>query len=260
MTSAVRVAFVLVLYSFGAIVASGCSEAPRIEVSVSALVAPGGEAARRYVLIPGNEGVKPDDLQFREFAGYVERAMLLQGFEKAATPESAELFLVAAYSIGDPQTHTYSYAVPHWGQTGIASSTTYGTANTHGTLNTYGNYGTYSGTTSYSGTTYYQPTYGVTGYSTQIGQYTTFTRILWLVGFDAASARAGTEPKELWRVSAVSIGSSGDLRHIFPYLVAAARPYLGKPTDRAVDVSFSENDARVLEIRSSPTPSVQSQN
>lgn len=248
----------LVLFGFAFL--CGCVAPIRYEASVSALAAPGAEAARRYVLLPGNEGVKPEDLQFQEYAEYVHRAMSLQGFEKAASEQDAQLFVVAAYGIGDPQQHTYTYSVPHWGQTGISSATTYGTANTYGTVNNYGNYGTYSGTTSYSGTTYYQPTYGITGYSSGIGQYVTYTRTLGLVAFDAASTRAGSEPKELWRVSVVSTGSSSDLRLIFPYLVTAAQPYVGKATaGKAVDVSFGESDARVAQIRGEATEQAQPQ-
>lgn len=259
MISRIRTALALFLVGLGAILVSGCGVSPRYEVAVSALVAPGGDAIRHYVLVPGNQGVNLDDLQFKEFAEYINRAMELQGYAKAAPPESADLIVVAVYSISDPQTQTYTYAIPHWGQTGIATSTTYGTANTYGTLNTYGNYGRYSGTTSYSGTTYYQPTYGITGFSTGIGQYTTYTRMLMLVGFDAAPIRTGGDQKELWRVSATSTGASGDLRLIFPYLVAAARPYIGKPTDRAITVLFSENDTRVTEIRPVSTPTEQAQ-
>ncbi len=252
MSTIIRVALTVFLIGFQAIFVAGCETSPRLEVSVSSLVAPGGDAFRQYALVPGNEGVKADDLQFREFAEFIERAMKLQGFIKASAPESADLLVVAAYSVGDPQTRTYTYTVPHWGQTGVSSSTTHGTAITQGTLNTSGNSGTYSGTTSYSGTTYYQPTYGITGYSSGVGQYTTVTRVLALAGFDADSIRSGGDPKELWRVSAVSIGSTRDLRLVFPYLITAARPYIGKATDQAVTVSFSKNDPRVAEVRSTP--------
>lgn len=247
----------LFLVLFGFVSLFGCAAPVQYVASVSALVAPGAEMARRYVLLPGNEGVKPEDLQFQEYAEYVHRAMALQGFEKAASEQDAQLFVVAAYGIGNPQQHTYTYSIPHWGQTGISSATTYGTANTYGTVN---NYGTYSGTTSYSGTTYYQPTYGVTGYSTGAGQYVTYTRMLGLVAFDAASTRAGSEPKELWRVSVVSTGRSGDLRLIFPFLVTAAQPYMGKATaGKAVDVSFGESDVRVAQIRGEVTVPAQPQ-
>lgn len=216
----------------------GCATRPRFHVSVSALAASEADSARRYVLLPGNKDVKLQDLQFQEYATYLRRALDWQGFSEANDDQDADVVIVALYSISDPQEHTYTYAIPHWGQTGYQSATTYGT------LYKYGNYGTYSGTT------YYQPSYGITGYSAGVGTYVTYTRTLGLVGFDAQSIRAGEEPKELWRVFAVSVGSSSDLRMIFPYLVAAARPYIGKATEgRAVEFTFKEDDERVAEVR-----------
>lgn len=216
----------------------GCANRPRYHVSVSALAASEADSARRYVLLPGNKDVKPQDLQFQEYATYLRRVLDWQGFSEVSDDRDADVVIVALYSIGEPQEHTYTYAIPHWGQTGYRSATTYGT------LYTYGNYG------SYSGTTYYQPSYGITGYSTGVGSYVSYTRTLGLLGFDAKSVRAGEEPKELWRVFAVSAGSSSDLRMIFPYLIAAARPYVGKATEgRAVEFTFKEDDERVAEIR-----------
>lgn len=220
----------------------GCASRPRVHVSVSALAASEADSARRYVLLPGNKDVKPQDLQFQEFATYLRRALDSQGFSEVEDVRDADVVIAALYSIGDPQQHTYTYAIPHWGQTGYRSATTYGT------LYRYGSYGTYSGTT------YFQPSYGITGYSTGVGTYVTFTRAMGLVGFDAESLRAGDEPKELWRVFAVSVGSSSDLRMIFPYLVAAARPYIGKATEgRAVEFTFKESDERVIDIRTAVT-------
>ncbi len=238
----------------GLLLVSGCGKF-KYNTTVSALVAPGGELKRSYFLFPGNAGTTADDLQFREFAAYLDRAMTLQGFKRAANAESAELLVVTTYAISDPQSRVETYSVRHWGQTGVASATTVGTASSFGTLATHGNTGTYSGTTSYSGTTTYQPTYGVTGYSTEVRQYTTYTRVLELVAFDTASIRAGASPKEMWRVSAVSTGIGSDLREFIPYMVAAARPYIGGRTDQAILISIPFGDERVAEILP-PSPSI----
>ncbi|MHC4295036.1 MAG: hypothetical protein ACYSTL_05570, partial [Planctomycetota bacterium] len=141
-------------------------------------------------------------------------------------------------AISEPKEHPYSYSVPHFGQTGISSSSTYGT------LQSFGNYGTYSGTTTY------QPTYGITGYSNHVGTYVTYTRRFNLVACDLDIYRREEKVKELWRVLAVSTGSSGDLRRVFPILVAAAQPYLGENTDRKfVKVKLKEHDDEVVQIR-----------
>lgn len=216
----------------------GCARHPNFHVSVSALAAPRAESARRYVLIPGNEDVQPQDLQFQEYAGYIRNVLDMQGFSQVEDPKNAEIIIVLAYSIGDPQQQSYTYSIPQWGQTGYSSATTYGT------LYTSGNYG------SYTGQTYFQPTYGITGYSTGVGTVVTYTRAMALVAYDAGSLSQDNKPTEVWRVSAASTGRSGDLRLVFPYLVAGARPYIGRATQgRAVNLVFKYNDKRVLEVQ-----------
>lgn len=221
---------------------TGCATT-QCTVSVDALVAQDGSTARCYWLVPGNENTEADDLQFQEYAAYLHGALASQGFQIAASLEAADLAVIAVYGISEPDAQTFTYALPQWGQTGVGSSTTYGS------FNTYGNTG------SYSATTYYQPTYGITGYTTGVGRRVVYTRILALAGVDANSVRQGGDAKELWRVSAVSVGSSGDLRHLFPYLVAAAKPHIGKATPAgAVEVHFSENSPEVVEVRGALAP------
>ena len=152
----------------------------KFRAAVNALAAPDALEQRRYVLISGAEDISEQDLEFQEFAEYIEIALGRQGFQPISDPEQADAVIVLGYSVGDPETHLYTYSIPHWGQTGYSSATTYGSASTTGSASSYGGYTNYQGTTNYNGTTYYQPRYGITGYSTGIGEYTTFTRELHL--------------------------------------------------------------------------------
>src|SRR5690606_30199649 len=122
----------------------------------------------------GNQGVEEGDLQFQEFASYVDRVMAERGFVKVGSFDSADIAVFFSYAIGDPQTHQYTYSVPVWGKTGTASSTT------RGTVSTYGNSSTYSGTTTHS------PSYGVVGSATHLGTYTNHSRFLVLDAYDIA--------------------------------------------------------------------------
>lgn len=168
----------------------GCASEPQYYVSVTAWAGPDAESAKRYVLIPGGE-IRADDLQYLEYAGYLDRALQSQGFEKASGTENAEVIVSVIYSIEEPQRHAYTYSVP-----------------------------------------------------------TFFTRTLGLLAMEPPNMQPGMRPSELWRLTAVSSGYSGDLRSVFPYLVAAARPYLGKGTPaEAVDVTLVENDPTVNEVR-----------
>lgn len=227
------------------LVGCGRSGPPRFVVRVDALATPEAAEARRYVLRPGMEAVSERDLQFREYAEYLNRALQAEGFEQVASIKDADVVVFVAYEIGGPEEHTYSYSVPHFGQTGVSSSRTYGSVQSFGS-----GYGTYSATTTY------QPEYGITGYSSHIGTYTTFTRWLQVSAYRLSVKTEAEEPEEVWRLSAISTGSSGDLRRVFPILVTAAQPYLGKSTQKkAVDVALYESDEAVVAIREGVSPS-----
>lgn len=155
---------IIILFFFMIAVLSGCATVRpqrQYHVEVDSLAAPTAREKHTYLLLPGNEGITWDDLQFQEYALYVMRVLNSQGFISADKAEDADVAIVLSYGIGDPKTRQYSYALPVWGETGVSSSHTYGTATA------YGNSAYYSGTTTYT------PTYGVTGYATQLGSVTT---------------------------------------------------------------------------------------
>ncbi len=211
---------------------------PRFVVAVDALGALGASSGSTYVIFPGAEGVLPGDLQFREFASYVDRALRRSGFMPASDPQSVDLAIFMNYGIGEPQTTSYSYSYPVFGVTGGGTSTFSGY--------TYG-----SGGTSYTtGTVTSQPTYGVVGSGARTVAYTTYFRYLVLSAIDVKHYLSTQEPRELWRVTITSTGSSGDLRQVFPILVAAGSGYLDKDTGRQVTVTLHENDLAVELVRS----------
>ena len=162
------------------VLCAGCATMgePEFNVNVDSLAVPAAQARRTYVLLPGNESVTWEDLQFQEYAAYVMRVLNAQGFIAAEKADDADLAVILSYGIGDPQTQQYTYSLPVWGKTGVSSSQTYGTATA------YGNSATYSGTTTYT------PSYGITGYSTQTGSVTTYFRHAQITGYDFKEFRA----------------------------------------------------------------------
>jgi len=230
----------VLLLALGAAAAlmSGCATTgPRFHVNVDSISSEGSSVKKTYILLPGNKDTSAEDLQFKEFATYVHRALAAKGYVPADSIEKAELAVFLAYGIGDPTERLYSYSLPVWGQTGVSSSTTFGT------LSTYGSYGTYSGTTTYT------PTYGVTGYTSHVGSYTTYFRFMLLDAYDLDTYRRQKKLSQSWRTTVTSTGSSGDLRRVFPILVAGSKSYLGSNTGQKVQVVLDEEDAAVLEIK-----------
>lgn len=216
---------------------SGCTTAPQFISNVDSLAQTNANAKIRYVLLPGGKGVEASDLQYQEFAGYIEKVLAEKGFKKASDIQNADVAILFTYAIGDPQTYEYSYSMPTWGQTGVSSSNTYGTVSSYG------------GTATYSGTTTYTPTYGVTGSQTYTDTGVVFTRFLSLDAYDVASYIKENKMNQVWKTKVMSTGYSGDLRLVVPYMVTAMKPYLGTNTGRQIEVTLSEDDSYVQLLR-----------
>lgn len=219
------------------LVLSGCAVGPKFHMAVDGMAAPEASTARTYELLPSSSEIDKGSLEWQEYANYLHEALQAEGFKRVAEGEVPEIVIFVAYGISDPKSETYSYAVPIFGQTGVSSS------RTTGTLTNYG-----YGQSSYSGTTTYTPTYGVVGSQTHVGTRTSYTRGLQLVAVDVPHYLETKEQRELWRTTVVSTGSSGDLRRVFPILVAAVKPHLGKDTGKQIQVTLTERDPVVREL------------
>ena len=201
-------------------------------------ISSGKHTKNSYVLLPGDKSISASDLQFKEYASYVNRALIKQGFTSADSFQDASLAIFLTYGIGEPEQQLYTYSVPTYGQTGVSSSNTTGTLNTDG---------------SYSGTTTYTSTYGVTGSTTHVGTKTTYFRFVVMDAFDLDEYKASEKEVQLWKTTVTSTGSSGDLRMVFPILVAASQEYIGTNTGKKVKVKMFTTDERITEIKGEQT-------
>ena len=99
-------------------------------------------------------------LEHKAYEQTVKQELIEKGFRET-TLDQAEIVVFLFYGIDTGKQVVSSY--PIIGQTGVSSSSTYGT------VQSYGSYGTYSGTTTYT------PQYGVVGTGVTSGtQYTRF--------------------------------------------------------------------------------------
>lgn len=237
------ISFILVL-----LVMAGCAtvQPTQYHIYVDSINDPTATAKTKYILLPGNKDTSENDLQFKEYASYLNQVLISRGFVPADNFETADLAIIVVYGIGNPQEHQYSYSLPVYGQTGVSSTSTYGT------LNTYGNYGTYSETTNYN------PTYGIKGYTSQIGTYTTYFRFVVLDAIDLVEYKQKNKEVQVWKTTVTSTGSSGDLRRVFPFMLSASKPYIGTNTGQQIKVILNENDRVVQEMRN-PHPTIHKQ-
>lgn len=223
----------LLLLTFLTFLITGCS--PRVQVSINSIgINP--PHYESYTLLSGMKDTNPNDLQYQEYAGYVNKVLQSKGL-KQTNFANADMVVFLYYGISEPNNEQYTYSMPVYGQTGVSSSYT------TGTINSFGNMATYSGTTSYT------PTYGIVGSNTYSGTRTSYTRHIILDAVDANKFKQSQEIQSLWKTTIISTGSSGDLRTIFPILLGAGKEYIGTNTGKAISVTLSEDDDRVLAVK-----------
>ena len=211
----------------------------RYSVNVTSLNDPTMSPSETYVLWPSIEGLSPNDLEFREYAQYIDRALASKGLRRIDDPSLADLAIFMNYGTGDPASVPYTYSVPVLGVTGGGTSTI--------SLNTY-DYG--SGTSS--------QTTGLITEGTQIGVVgskivnkakTVYRQFLVLEAINLETYRSSQEVMPAWRTSVVSSDSNGDLRRAFPVMVAASALHMGTNTEKVIKVSLYENEDRVKAIK-----------
>lgn len=226
---------------FVGLLAVGCASKPSglsVFVEVSGLSVPGGSVARTYILAPGVKDLGPEDLQFREFATYVRGALSRKGFVEVQDATAADIAVFLTYGIGDPEQHTYVRNLPVYGQIGGGTSTI--SLSSFGT----GGWSTTTGTVTSPGS------YGQIGSQAQTVTSVTHFRYLLLDAWDLADVRKAQKARPVWKTIVTSTGSSGDLRQIFPILVAASEAYFGTDTRKQLHVTLEESDPRVAAVRS----------
>jgi len=196
-----------------------------------------------FIAPPAGINDPESDLQFVEFSNYIKKGLTQNGAVIVNKVEDADILVTLRYGISDPKEHTYNYSVPIFGQTGVASSTTNATGQFFKT-------GPFiSG--GYSGTTTYTPSYGVIGSSTQQETIVSFLRYFVLEAYDLITYRETKKIVQLWKISVSSVGGSGDLRRIFPVLVAGSAPYFGRDTGHKIELEIGDDDASIVAIKES---------
>ncbi len=220
----------------GLLFSSGCG--PSFHVNIDSISSGKLVGDSKCIILPADPNAMAEQLQHKEYSKYIKRALEKKGYRVTDKIEEAKVVVFLRYGISEPHEGLYSYSTPVWGQTGASSSYTTGTIHSYG-----------GGVASYSGTTTHMPEYGITGYQTNIGTQITYTRFIQLSAYDLEEHRNTNEEVQLWGTTAVSTGSSGDLRLVFPVMVAALAEYIGEDTGKQIKIVLCENDKSVQEIK-----------
>jgi hypothetical protein len=178
---------------------TGCGTFIQSSVTVFHELSPTAEA-KTYAFIRSKE--QQESLEHKAYEEMVRQQLARREFREVSVAQ-ADLAVFLSYQIDNGREVVSSY--PLFGQTGVASSYTYG--------NIYRSYGGYS---SYSGTTTYTPTYGIVG--TETTSDTVYTRKVQLDMLNRPLLDQGRVSK-VYEGKVVSSGSSGQLNRVMPYLI-----------------------------------------
>jgi len=141
---------------------SSCSPMSWHHVDVDSISSPVATLNSKYVLAPGDAGVKISGLRFQEYSSYVHTALQKNGFIKVNTVEEANIVILFNYGISSPKETSSTYSIPIYGQT-QAESTSH----------------------SVFGTTYTPAKSGIIGYNQGTSYSTSYDRFFKLYALDA---------------------------------------------------------------------------
>lgn len=199
-----------------------------VQVQVDAYADTPRNICKRYVIIPGVEGVKQIDLEFKEYSRRIAASINRAGFEYTDDTNSACLAVILSYGTSNPVYTPYSESHPVIGIVGGGTSSYSGTA-----------YGS-GGLTGMSGQITSQPTIGVTGYRQESGVRESFTRTVTVEAVNLVEFNQTSQIRPVWKVVASTEDKQGSLREIFPYLAKAIEGYAGKSDGRKVVVTAQQ--------------------
>jgi hypothetical protein len=184
-------------------------------IRVNSLVVYGADLkSKTYIIASAMKNINDDDLQFQEFARYIENALSQKGYIRKNNKEDADLIVSLAYWIGEPQTTT--------------------STETHTT-----------------GTGYSYPV-GWMWYTVQPQTHQETTTVtLYEKGLvvEAYDLKNTGKHSQLWKTTAKLTNGEDDLRFLLPFMIRGGFDWFGVDSGKEQVVYVGGRDPMILEIR-----------
>lgn len=187
-----------------------------ITVAVDSIAVPNAASkGKTYLITSAMQNVGDEDLQFQEFARYIENVLSQRGYIRVRQQETADLLIRLAYGIGDPKTTTETFVIGSQPE--------------------------------YRYWDWWHDRWVIEPAKTETRQRTTTTymRHLILEAYDLKDPKR----QQLWKTTVKSEGRGSDLRIVLPFMITAAVPYFWENTTGQKVITISGRDKRVLDIR-----------
>jgi hypothetical protein len=211
---------------------TGC--ATGVTVQVNAIADPSIQApGKKYLLTNALVDGPKDDLFFREFAAYFEKALATKGYQRVEDRGAADIIVAFSFGVSDGRTGINTFSFPIYESFGGETITIRETD---------------SGGNVTTRTVTIPPRYQIVGTQFESQSYTIYAHTAMLEA--RLPAPEGQSGKLLWKTVITSVNETNDLRTIMPYLAAAAAPYLGGNTGEQKKIELKPDAPAVVDMRS----------
>lgn len=209
---------------------SGCAtfQPTYYRVSVDS-VADGSFNGKSFYILSGMKDVNTEDLRFKRYSAYVSAVMEKAGYQEVDDPAKSEFILMLSYGVGNKEVEVSTRSIPVYGGNSFTSTVQ-------------NQYGQQLGTIRTEPSNPFAPS----GYNTVTDSEVTYQRTIKLVAVDSKLAlQKKHELKQVWDTLIVSRGSSDDLQKLFPVMLVAWHPYIGKNLMERKSLTIYESDRRI---------------
>lgn len=204
---------------------SGCAR-HFVQVDAFALDDAVSMTGKSFTLAPLDAAISPEDLEFREFARYIEQALTAQGMVYAPQGEPDDLRVLFSYGVSEPLTTQSEATRPVYGRVGYAPRFySYKEPQTNRVVTR----------------AVYEPRYGLVGYQTEVYTKTEYISEIDLQVFEAGTGQDSAFGRQLWKIRGQYRGKNGDLRFLFPRMIQAMTPHFGTNSRQILEVELPDS-------------------
>ena len=222
----------VIVVCFAALLLLGCAAMSEFVVRIRSISHPALLTGTNYVLLPGNRDISSDDQEFGQLAVYVRRTLSDLQYKEVETRDSADIIVLLSYGLDPSSIDLKHFAHPAVyipdGALPVMPAVIYGTSSPLSTS---------------IGLIFASSYPEVAPLITPVS--TVYRRWLLMEAIDAHASEKVT----LWKIGATERGYLPDLERLFPIMLAACKPFIGRTTDKIVEVILQEDDEQVKMIK-----------
>lgn len=202
-----------------------------LNLTINSFTDQSAKLAGKYIILPGQKNISPEDLQFKELTTLMEAKLKSQGYSIIKDLSKADYAILVNYGISDPKEDIEVKSRPIFIPTFTPGQNLgiYSGFNQIGSVRSQGQWGS---------------AYG--GQVTDTIKTVTYNRWLNIEAMDLNFYKLKKIQKPVWKVIVSSNGESGDMRNVLPGLIYGSGFYINKDSFKQVSLDVYGKDVNNL--------------